>query len=1081
MNPLRLVLRSLVHYRRTHLGGFLTAALVAATAVGALGVGDSVREGMARASEMRIGRVRFSAHSPDRLWRAALADELASDLGAPVAGALLLPGTLARPDGSASLPGAQALGVTDAFWALSPAGRAPLSPWPRDGAALSSAAAAALGVGVGDGVVIRVERPSPVPRDARLSDPADAVVSLLVDVVAVLDPLDFGAFSLRGGPLAPRNVFLPLSRLAEAVGEPGAVNALFAGEGPAAERVRAAAADRFSIGDAGLSFAPLGEGRGWDLRSRRVLLEDTVAGAALAIGHPSQGILTWLVNDLRAGDLHTPYSMVAAVPPGFGPVPADLGADEIVVNEWLAEDLSVRAGDGVTLTYYVLTGRGPLTEESAGFHVRAVVPIAGAAADRSLMPSFPGIRGADSCRDWDPGLTLDLARVRDKDEAYWREHEGTPKAFIALDTGRRLWGNRFGSLTAVRFAVHDPIATRVLIERSLDPAAFGLAFADLRGADTDARREGMDFGALFLGFSGFLAAAALLLLGLVVVLNVEMRRGEIATLLAVGFTRGRVRRLLAAEHGLVALLGGTLGVPGGFALAAAALAALRTVWSDVAGALPLTVHVRPGTAALGAVSGGIVSALAAGLVLWRAVGRTPAEARTSPRRAGGRAAGWAGAGLAAAAAAVALLAGRGRDPATAGAFFASGALLLAACLALVWALLARPAGGAPSLPGLAWRNLGRRRGRSTATVGILAFGVFMFLGVTVFRRDRLETAGDRASGTGGFALVGESSAALVEDLDTAEGRRAHGLSDSDLAGVRVVGLRVRAGDDASCRSLARAQAPELVGVDPAALRGRFTFVRAEGGLADPWAALDAGTHEGPVPAVIDQATVWTLGKGFGERVALLDGEGRTVEARIAGVIDNSVLHGSLIVSDREFVRLFPEDGGCRRFLLDVPAARVDEVSARLTRRFADHGLSLARAEVRLNATNAAENTYLGIFRALGGLALLLGSAGLALLVARNLLERRAEIALLVAVGFPRRLVTRLVTREHAALVALGLCAGLAASALALLPALLAPGARIATPGTAAVLLGLAAGALLFAHLAVRLALRPPPLSPLRDE
>jgi hypothetical protein len=1081
VSPLRFVLRSLRYHWRTHLGAGFTAALVAAVIVAALGVGDSVRAGMKLVSGMRIGRVRFAAHAPDRLWRAALAGELAEDLGAPVSGTLDLGATLSRPDGSARVGGARVLGVDDAFWSLSPSGRSPLSSWPRDGALLSEAAAAALGVGVGDLVVVRAESPSMVPRDARLGPSGGAVVSLLVEVAAVLDAERFGAFAVRIGPVGPANVFLPLARLAEAVGEPDSINTLLTGDVPGgAERVREAVAGSFRIADGGLSVRSLGEGRGTELRSRRLFLEDAVAEAALWIGGV-RGVLTWLVNDLAAGGRHTPYSMVAALPPGFGPVPGDLREDEIVVNSWLAGDLGVGAGDSVALTYYVLRDGGPLAEETASLRVRSVVPIAGAAADRDLMPAFPGIRGTESCRDWDPGLTLDLSRIRDVDEAYWREHEGTPKAFIPLTTGQRLWANRFGSLTAVRFPEgYDPVVEEVMIGMELAPTVFGLTFTDLPAAEAAARGQGMDFGALFLGFCSFLVAAALLLLGLVMALNVAMRRDEIATLLALGFTRARTWRLLALEHALVALAGGLLGIAGGVALQAAALAALGTVWSDVAGALPLSVALRPATLLAGALGGTLVSSVAAGLVLWRAVGRSPVPERAAPRR-DSRIGKWAAPLLALAAGTVALLAGTGRDPATAGAFFGSGALLLVASILFAGRVLARPGKGRPSLAGFAWRNLGRRRGRSVAVAGVLAFGVFMFLGVTVFRRDRLASAMDRASGTGGFALVGESSAAVVDDLNFPEGRRAHGLSDADLAGARVVGLRLRSGDDASCRSLTRAQAPGIVGVDPADLRGRFTFVRAERGLSDPWAALDGAEGDGAVPAVIDQATVWTMGKGFGDRIALVDGEGRPFSARIAGVIDNSVLNGSLVVSERAFVRLFPGGGGHRRFLVEIPAERAGDVAAILCRQLADYGLSLERAEVKVNTLNAVENTYLGIFQALGGIGLLLGSIGLALVVGRNVLERRGELALLGAVGFPRALVTRLVTGEHAALLVLGLLSGLAASALSLLPALLSPGARVATPGMAAVILGLLIGGLLFTRLAVRAALRGPLLGNLRDE
>jgi len=1092
VNSGRLVLRGLLFYRRTHLGAFGTAALTTAVIIAALGVGDSVRENLARVADARLGRVEFAAHARDRMWRAELATSLADRLETTVSATMLLSGSLARPDGSARVADARVLGVDDAFWSLSPGGRPPLSPWPENGVAVSESVAARLSIEVGDSLVVRVERPATVPRDAPMSTDSDATAVLLAEVAAVCDAGTFGSFALEIGPLAPANVFLPLERLQEAIGEVGRANALLIDRGDEA-RISSALAGSFRLEDAGLVLRSLDGGRGPELLSRRVFIDPPAAVAALEVDG-AWGVLTWLVNDVAVGDRHTPYSMVAALPPDHALIPEDLRDDEIILNSWLAADLGAREGDAVAVTYFVLGPGRRLTERTTEFTVRGVVPIEGDAADRELMPAFPGLSYSENCRDWDPGFALDLARVRDKDEAYWDEFGGTPKAFITLPAGQERWRNRFGDLTAVRFPPgRDPAAIEAALLARLDPAAFGLSFRDLAGAGAAARAQGMDFSTLFLGFSSFLVAAALLLTGLVVSLNMAMRQGEIATLLALGYTARRVRRLFAIEHALVALGGGVVGVPGGIALTAGAIGALATVWSDVAGSLEMVVAVRPETLIAGALSGAAVSFCAAFLTLWRSVRGSIRDAFTRSEELAARIArtrtfrcfgGWIALTFAVAAVAVALSAGTGRDPATAGSFFGSGAMLLCAALSLAWYALAHVgvtrAGVRFSANRLAWRNLGRRRGRSLATIGILAFGVFMFLGVTVFRRDRLTASSDPGSGTGGFALVGESAVAVVHDLDAPEGRAFYALSDADLEEVRVVGMRVRAGDDASCRSLTRAQAPEIVGVDPRALANRFTFLQVSGEPGDPWDVLADEPEDGAVPAVIDQSTFWTLGMGLGDEIALTDEAGKPFKVRIAGIIDNAVLNGHLIVSEAAFLARFPSEGGYRRFLIDAPAARVDEVAALLSRQLEDRGLSLERGEDRLNALNAVENTYLAIFQALGGIGLLLGSAGLALVVGRNTVERRAEFALLGAVGFDRRQLIRLVSVEHTVLLGLGLLAGVLASVLSLLPALLAPGARVATGGMGLVLLLLGAGGMLWTRLAARAALRGSLLGNLRD-
>ncbi|MDC0304766.1 hypothetical protein OAK99_02810, partial [Akkermansiaceae bacterium] len=78
-----------------------------------------------------------------------------------------------------------------------------------------------------------------------------------------------------------------------------------------------------------------------------------------------------------------------------------------------------------------------LVEKRGVFTVKAIVKMEGPAADKRWMPDFPGVADVESARDWEPGLPLDLTRIRDKDDEYWEEFKGTPKAFVSHQTGER--------------------------------------------------------------------------------------------------------------------------------------------------------------------------------------------------------------------------------------------------------------------------------------------------------------------------------------------------------------------------------------------------------------------------------------------------------------------------------------------------------------------------------------------------------------------------------------------------------------------------------------------------------------------
>ena len=148
--------------------------------------------------------------------------------------------------------------------------------------------------------------------------------------------------------------------------------------------------------------------------------------------------------------------MDLAALPGSSASPANgTGTDPIVLNEWTARELAAVPGDRVELDYYLWDSVAGLQTRSAAFTVSSVVPIAGMAADRRLVPEYPGITGAENLSDWDPPFPIDLSRVRPVDEAYWRQFRTTPKVFVPYERGRDLWRSRYGELTSLRLFLGD--------------------------------------------------------------------------------------------------------------------------------------------------------------------------------------------------------------------------------------------------------------------------------------------------------------------------------------------------------------------------------------------------------------------------------------------------------------------------------------------------------------------------------------------------------------------------------------------------------------------------------------------------
>jgi putative ABC transport system permease protein len=630
----------------------------------------------------------------------------------------------------------------------------------------------------------------------------------------------------------------------------------------------------------------------------------------------------------------------------------------------------------------------------------------------------------------------------------------------------------------------------------LDPAGLGLVIQEVKVEGLRAGAQSVDFGQLFLGLSFFITAAALLLTALLFMFNVEMRYAESGLLLALGFPRRSVRRLVLAEGVVLVLAGGLIGCVGGLVINPLLLAALKTVWRGAVGTSALRMYIRPVTLLLGTGSGMAAALLTIRLAARKMVSRPvsglqrgllPVEAVRGGRSGLVR---WIGAVSLAGAAgllALAFVGGRRDEFAL---FFGAGTLLLIGGLAVFYLLLARlgrrAAGIHMSLLSIGVRGNARRRTRSLTLIGLLASGLFIVFTVGANRLNSVKDAQSRDAGTGGFALVGRSTVPILYDLDTAEGRRFYGLDSLGVPEVSFVQFRVKAGDDASCLNLHRVSSPQLLGVDPDELarRGAFRFVQisSEVDPADPWPALNRILPDGSLPAVADQTViVWGLGKRVGDTLTYEDEAGGPFRVKLIGGLGNSIFQGNIILDERLFLEKYPSISGTRFFLVDAPFEKAAAVSEEISRALLDLGVDFVPAADRLAAFNQVTNTYLSIFLILGSLGLILGSLGIGIVVRRNIREREGELALLRAVGFDRKTIRTLVLSEFLPLLLAGIGFGLASALLAALPAVTAPGSQIPFATIGILLLIVLINGLIWTASAVRRALQRDLLPALRQE
>ena len=128
-----------------------------------------------------------------------------------------------------------------------------------------------------------------------------------------------------------------------------------------------------------------------------------------------------------------------------------------------------------------------------------------------------------------------------------------------------------------------------------------------------------------------------------------------------------------------------------------------------------------------------------------------------------------------------------------------------------------------------------------------------------------------------------------------------------------------------------------------------------------------------------------------------------------------------------------------------------------------------------------QNTYLATFQSLGGLGLLLGTIGLAVVEWRNVLERRGELALLRAAGYRARTLGFLVAAENVFLLITGLAIGIVAAFVAVLPSLLSRSGGVPWPMLGAIFAAVLIVGLIVTLAALRGVVRGPILAALREE
>lgn len=1135
MNRWQIAIKSLFHFRRTNLAIALGVAAATAVLTGALIVGDSMRNSLRELTLERLGMIDEIMLS-DGFFAESLAETLSATTEfkenyTQASPAILFPGgTVQNATDSTRRAGqVTVLGITPEFWEFEQTSELKRKELDENSIIINQAVADDLQISKADVesenalITVRVPKQSQLPADSALGKKDDLIESIVdLKVIQIVPMSGLGRFGLYPSQADPYNVYVSIKLLQDSLArsvlqhksDSAQANIiLISGKGQTlpsetdSEQLRLSL--RPSLEDYGLSlkratqtFSDENEEQTvfdyWSLSSDRLVLSEEVTNSTAEAFPSAMPIFTYLANDIRRSEMDSgiPFSMIAAVnfDNQFSPTSAITGdpikpikANEIILNQWAADDLNATKGDSVVVTFFepetthgsqkeksaelTVANIAKLTEPDKAFSVSRRGQISPAefrqcptlANDPNLTPEVPGVTDAQSIENWD--LPFDTAdKIRPQDDDYWGNHRTTPKAFVSLEMGQKLWDSRFGNVTSFRIPISngavEQVSETLLTQFIEDKAKLGFHLIQIKRQGIAASSGSTPFDFLFLALSMFVIGAALILVSLLFRLGLQQRASELGLLKAIGFSQKQIRRICLYEMAAVSFLGAMIGISLGMGYAWLMIFGLKTWWVGAISRPFLTIYISPLSLGIGFFSGLIICVLTIAWAL-RRTRHQPVhllisgqlESLETHRSKTRKTSLTILVILAVTALGLTAAATQLAGEAQAGSFLTAGFLILASLLMLVYRTLRAScnanSSGRLNLSRLAIMSFQRNPLRSTLTIGLVAVACFLIAAVSSFRL----TPSER--GTAGFEWVAQSSQPIYYDLNNPEGQKlALGAEHQLQDGTEISAMRFKSGEDASCNNLYQSSQPRILGVSPQFIHefdkgkaGRFAWsaslASTEFEKQNPWRLLDSpqphsGTQEDPIPVVIDKNTA-----NYSLKIYILNtvkqieyDSGEAIYIRVVGFLENTLLQGSLIISEQDFEKVFPAIGGYQYFLIrEETAAGAESQSdiAVLEERLSDQGFDARSAEVLLGNFMSVQNTYISTFQTLGSLGLLLGTFGLAAVQIRSVLERKKELGLMRAIGFQRNTLAKMVVLENAWLLILGLGIGIFSALFTTIP------------------------------------------------
>ena len=906
-----------------------------------------------------------------------------------------------------------------------------------------------------DAIVLRLPASGLVPSGS-LFVTENYTTSMRLSFDGVVDMDNGGNISMKNEQAIPLNIFVNRDELAEVMKTEGKVNLILVNKDVSAEEME----KTWDYSLSGLSVNP--KDGFMEITSDRVFLQEDVVATISENNQKPNRIFSYLANSIERkpqskdgqytgknifsnqdkpnnsspaniveSEASIPYSFVTAMDSYKGEV---LHKNEIILSDYSANRLSVKAGDSILVTYFTSKDLKTLHTDTVLLTVKKIIPLTELSEDKTLSADFPGLSDVERCTDWDSDLPINMDLITDEDERYWEHYKSTPKAIIAYEAVANDWSNSYGNATAIRIESADTHKYAAPDLSKLRFGMFGIQLIHPRGTGLYAAMNGVDFSGLFLALGFFIIISSILLMIVPLSEMLYRRKDEIALLKALGYTKKRITKMLWRESAPVVLISSTIGVIVGILYTILIMWLLGNVWKGAThtegfAAYPDIITVIAG------LSAGIILSL---FILWRVIAKNLREKHLNNKKSKISLKGKKMIVIFSSILTITIICFNFLFLHSVTLFVVVGIILFGT--AAIWGdyLICRNGvifteyinskklkgsnvntknirntHGTFNTKKLIWSTLYANRKQAILSFLTLATGVFIVFSVGLNRKSFADSSTIQA-GTGGFSLWCESSVPIYHNMATQAGREKLSLTTLP-ANTKIQQCLRYSADDASCLNLNKVISPTVLGVDMNSLIESDFHIEQNIYSTE---GKDAFKHmqicaDSVYPALVDATVLtWSLSMALGDTLYYENNRGQRIAILLAGTLPNTIFQGNILIDRQFFSDIWEEITGSEIFLIKTEESQKEEVKTLLSQALNEYGVRVTTTNDRLKQFNTVTDTYLTIFMTLGGLGLLLGIMSFIIVVRKNLSARRKEINLYRTLGFTDYKIEQTLYREN---------------------------------------------------------------------